>query len=135
MSKPSPTRARGASFPAALGDGAVHEMALARSVVDIVEETAVREQAARVRTVRVLVGALAHVDPGALAFGFEAASAGSRAEGAKLVIERGPGKAYCVPCGAPFGLAAREDECPRCGAHQWLMLEGEELRVIDLEVD
>jgi hydrogenase nickel incorporation protein HypA/HybF len=113
----------------------MHEMALAQSMVDIVSEAARAERAARVRQVRVLIGPLAHVDPRALEFGFEASSRGSLAEGATLVVERGSARAYCVPCGDTFETTARDAPCPRCESHQWLLLEGEEMRVMDLEVE
>ena len=40
----------------------MHEMALAQSIVELVQEHALRDDFTRVRTVRLAIGALSHVD-------------------------------------------------------------------------
>lgn len=110
-------------------------MALAGSMVDIVCEAARAEGATRVISVRVLIGALAHVDSRALEFGFEVCCRGSLAEGAALVVERGDGRAFCSVCAREFVVSDRNNPCPVCERHQWLLLEGQEMRVLDMEVE
>jgi hydrogenase nickel incorporation protein HypA/HybF len=66
----------------------MHELTLAQSVVDIVEEAARREGATRVASVRVELGALSHVEPESLAFAFEVAAREGCARGARLEICR-----------------------------------------------
>jgi hypothetical protein len=56
----------------------MHEMALAESILNIVEETARRQGAARVTEVRLEIGELANVESEALQFGLEAGSTRSR---------------------------------------------------------
>jgi len=113
----------------------MHEMALARSIVEIVEEHAVRASAKSVRIIRLSIGALSHVEPRALEFGFEAVAHGTVAEGANLVIERPAGKAWCTDCSEEVGVASRAAPCPKCGGHKWVLTEGDDMRVVDLEVD
>lgn len=74
----------------------MHELTLAQSVVEIVEEAARREGAARVACVRLELGELSHVEPEALAFAFEIAAQAGRARGARLDILRTPGHAMRV---------------------------------------
>jgi hydrogenase nickel incorporation protein HypA/HybF len=112
----------------------MHEMALAQGIVEIVEEHARRLGFPRIRQLRVAIGDLSHVEPRALAFGFEAASRGSAAEGAELVLERVPGRASCLACDAHFPLESRAAPCPDCGSHRIIVTEGEEMRVLDMEI-
>jgi hydrogenase nickel incorporation protein HypA/HybF len=112
----------------------MHEMALAEGVLRIIEEAARVNAASCIRTVWVEVGALAHVEPEALAFCFDAVTRGSMAEGAKLEIARTAGAAWCMPCGQRVALARLGDACPRCGSHQLQVVAGEEMRVREIAV-
>jgi hydrogenase nickel incorporation protein HypA/HybF len=74
----------------------VHELSLAQSMVEIVEEAARREGAARVASVRLELGELSHVEPESLAFAFEVAAQAGCARGARLDIHRIAGHAMRV---------------------------------------
>jgi len=113
----------------------MHEVALAEAIVDLVRDQARRDAFARVRSIRIAVGALSHVEPRALEFGFEAVSRGTVADGAKLVVERPSGEGWCTDCNATVQILANGAPCPRCGGHRWVLTAGDELRVVDLEVD
>ena len=113
----------------------MHELSLAQSIVEIATSHARAEGSGRVTMVFLKIGALAHVDPGALTFAFDAVSAGTLAEGAEVIIERGAAKAFCVPCGLTIEIATHADVCPHCGVHQWMLTEGDEMRVTELEVE
>ena len=113
----------------------MHEMSLCQGIVDIIRERAAIDGFSRVRIVRLQVGALSHVEPAALAFGFESASRGSPAEGARLEIEQPAGEAFCMDCTRTVSIAARGDGCPDCGGYKLMIVAGDELRVKELEVD
>ena len=113
----------------------MHEMAIAQSIVEIVEEHARRDGFARARTVHLAIGLLSTVEPRALEFGFEVAARGTASEGATLVIERPAGSARCVDCDALIEVAAHGEPCPACGGYRWLVVGGDEMRLIDLEVE
>lgn len=112
----------------------MHEMALAESVVQIVERQARAAGVARICSVRLEVGALSHVMPEALRFSFEAVSQGSMAEGARLEIDHVPGKAWCYDCGRTVEIDALGAACPSCGGYQLRVSGGQEMRVKDMEV-
>lgn len=112
----------------------MHEMALAEGVLGIVEDYARQAGAERVRVIRLEIGKLSHVSPEALSFAFMAVSAGSLADGAKLEIDRAPGKAWCHDCTAEVEIEALGDLCPRCGGSLLQVTSGEELRVKEMEV-
>lgn len=110
-------------------------MSLAQGIVDLAEERAAADGFRRVTKVFLRIGALAHVDPRALEFGFDVVSKGSVAAGAELVLERTGAKAYCVACGLSFAVESRGSPCPHCQQHEWLLQQGEELRVSEMEVE
>lgn len=112
----------------------MHEMALAESMLEIVESTARRNAARRVTAVRLTVGELARVETEALRFCFDVVARGTLAEAARLEIEALPGRAWCIACSASVPLGQRGDPCPACGSFQLAIDQGEELRVADIEV-
>ena len=113
----------------------MHEMALAESMLEIVEAAARKHGATRVSAVRLEIGALSHVAVDALRFCFEAVTRGSLAEGAALDIESTPGEAWCMPCGTAVPLAQVGEPCPRCGSYQLQVSRGEDMRVKDIAID
>jgi hydrogenase nickel incorporation protein HypA/HybF len=111
----------------------MHEMALAESVVEIVERQARAAGAGRITVVRLEIGALSHVMPEALRFSFVAVSKGSLAEGARLEIERVPGKAWCHDCRREIEIAALGEACPHCGGYKLQVTGGQDMRVKEME--
>ncbi len=113
----------------------MHEMSLAESVLQIIEDTAHAQQFTHVRTVVLEIGALSAVEPEAMRFCFDAVTRGSMAEGAKLEIIEIPGTGWCMECGKSVTLNERYGLCPHCGDARVEITGGNELRVKDLEVE
>ena len=111
----------------------MHEMALCRSIVEIVADHARRHDAARVTVVRLELGSLSCAEPEALRFCFEAVARGSVAEGARLEVLVRPARAWCWDCAAEVEIVARIDDCPRCGGSRLKPLDGDAMRVTELE--
>jgi hydrogenase nickel incorporation protein HypA/HybF len=112
----------------------MHEMSLAEGMLQIVDETARKNGAAKVTAVRLELGALSHVEAEALRFCFDAVARGGIAEGARLEIVTTPGRAWCMQCGDTVELARLGDACPRCGGYQLQVTQGEEMRLKDIEI-
>ena len=112
----------------------MHEMSLAESIVQIVEDTARQNGAVRVSAVTLEVGQLAGVEIEALRFCFDAASRDTVAVGAELRIEQPDGRAWCMPCGDTVVVAGLAEPCPRCGSHQLQVTGGNELKVREIEI-
>ena len=113
----------------------MHEMSLCEGVVGLVEDEAARHAFTHVRSITLEIGVLAHVEPEAMRFCFDAVSRGTKAEGAILLIERIPGAGWCLDCGKIVPLDERFGACPECSQHHVQMTAGDELRVRDLEVE
>src|SRR5512134_880249 len=79
-------------------EAAMHEMALAESVIEIVERAARQHAAAAVRAVRLEIGRLSHVEPDALRFAFDVVKRNGVAHGARLEILATEGTAWCMQC-------------------------------------
>ena len=110
-------------------------MALAESVLQIVEETARHHGASRVRAVHLMIGRLSHVEPEALTFSFEVVTRNSIAQDAQLEIHTSEGVAWCMECSDTVSLDRLGDACPRCAGYQLQVTGGDEMRVRDIEID
>jgi hydrogenase nickel incorporation protein HypA/HybF len=113
----------------------MHEVGITRSIVEIAERTAREQGAARVLSVTVAIGALSGVVPEAVEFCFEACTKETLLEGAQLVIDRIPGKGKCRQCGTEVPLDPYTFACPACGGYDLERRQGNELHLIEMEVD
>lgn len=112
----------------------MHEMSLAESVLQIIEDTVRAEQCSRVRGVVLEIGALAAVEPEAMRFCFDAVTHGSIAEGARLEILEQPGTGWCPTCEKAVALQDQFALCPECDGPVQIT-GGSEMRVKELEVE
>ena len=113
----------------------MHEMSLAESVLQIIEESARKQNFRRVRAVTLEIGALSAVEPDAMRFCFDAVTGGSIAEGARLEIIETPGAGHCAACGKTVAMQEQYGLCPECGSAGLRVVAGKEMRVKDLEVE
>jgi hydrogenase nickel incorporation protein HypA/HybF len=113
----------------------MHELALSQGIVEVVCTRAAADGARRVRRVCIAIGALSPVEPNAIEFCFDAASRGTLAEGAVLEIRRPPGRARCRSCDRVVTIAGYDRPCPLCGEGRWVLVGGDELQVLELEVE
>ena len=112
----------------------MHEMSLCQGILDIIQERAEIDGFSRVTKVRLSIGALSHVDPKAISFGFDVTTRDTVADGAVLEIDQPPGQAFCMVCSTTVTIPARGQPCTTCGSHQLMVVGGDELRVDELEV-
>ena len=113
----------------------MHEMSIAESVLQIIEDQARTDGYARVRTVWLEIGQLAGVETESLRFCFDAVTRDSIAEDARLEIIETAGQGWCMECARNVAVTARYEPCPICGSFQIEMTGGEEMRIKELEVE
>lgn len=114
----------------------MHELGLARGIVDLANTAASEAKAARVSAVNVRVGRLAGVEAGALLFCFDIAAEGTLVEGARLVIEDVPVAIWCNACNAQRELGSLQRfRCPVCDTPSGDVRSGRELEVSSIEVE
>ncbi|MBS1139998.1 MAG: hypA [Proteobacteria bacterium] len=113
----------------------MHEMSLAEGVLQLVEDTARRENARRVKLVVLEIGRMSSVEPAALSFCFEAVTNGSIAQGAKLEIVDVPGAGWCMLCAETVPMSERYGACPKCGSYQVQATGGTDMRLKEIEIE
>jgi hydrogenase nickel incorporation protein HypA/HybF len=113
----------------------MHELSIAQSVVDVVEDEARRAGVERVISVTISLGELSGVVEEQLRFCFPMVARGTIVEGSALKIELVAGIGWCPICGAEYHLTSMLTPCPQCGGFTSEIRAGRELLVARLEVE
>ena len=113
----------------------MHELGITQSIIEIAEDHARAQNAVKVNSVTVEIGGLSGIIPDAVEFCFEACSKDTLLEGAKLIIDFIPGRARCISCTWEDTIEQLTYVCPECDNLALERLQGEELRVKELEID
>ena len=114
----------------------MHELSIVTSVVDTVTESLAAYPGARVKEVRLRVGALASVVRESLEFCYGVATDGTALEGSLLVVNELPVVMHCVPCDADVTLEGVQSfRCPQCGEPCSDMRQGRELEIEAIEIE
>ena len=110
----------------------MHELALARSLIEMVDDYALAHRARQVTRVRVRLGVLSALTR-ALYVSFRAASRGTRCEGATLDIEEVPLTVYCRFCDAAKTPSGPWNfRCPDCGHATHEVVTGREMQLVSI---
>jgi hydrogenase nickel incorporation protein HypA/HybF len=121
--------------PGSPGDFTLHEITVALSLIEGIEETARTQGIERVTTVHVRIGALSGIVRDALLFSWDVATVQTVAEGSRLCIEEVPLVVFCERCEnersprAGTGLL-----CPTCGTPSPRIVRGREMQLVSMEV-
>lgn len=114
----------------------MHELAIAQSIVDVVEEQANAYNVAHVKEVRLRIGEANGVVVDSLAFCFDMlASFDPLLVGARLAVDLVPYQAYCRTCSEDFIIANFIPQCPRCKGWSNEIVSGNELQVLEMDFD
>ena len=114
----------------------MHEAGIAAGILRAVIDAAEQARAVRVNQVDVTVGVLTEVLEDALQFAWEAATPGTLAEGATLVVTMVPARTRCLDCGYEFGHDRYDGrQCPACRGYVVELLAGRELDVDGIDID
>ena len=114
----------------------MHELSIAMEILDIVEKEAAEHGAGSVTSVRLKIGDLSGVEVSSLEYCFEAVRGEKElTRGANLVVDRVPVRIRCRPCGGDFPSDGYLLRCPSCEGLDTELLEGDELNVVEIEVE
>lgn len=112
----------------------MHELALARSLIELVDDYAARHGGREVRRIHVRLGQLSAMTR-ALYFCFASASRGTSCEGALLEIEEVPLTVRCSHCDAVKTPSGRYSfRCPDCGLPTPEVVTGREMQLAFIEL-
>ncbi len=113
----------------------MHELSIALSILDLVEEEAERQNG-RVAAVHLKLGRLSGVVKEALVSAYEMARENTALARTELVIEDVPLITHCPTCVADHPLpSVQELCCPVCGDLTAQVISGRELEVFALEIE
>jgi hydrogenase nickel incorporation protein HypA/HybF len=113
----------------------MHELSIALSILDVVEEEAKR-QGGRVAAIHLRLGPLSGVVKEALLSAYGLAREGTSLEQAELVVEEVPIVTFCPVCAAEGMPPSPQELCCRtCGAPTAEIVQGRELEVVALEIE
>ena len=114
----------------------MHELSVALSIIEGVEEEAIRQGGGRVCSVHLRLGPLSGVVKEALLFSYELACEGTSLEGSNLVIKDVPLLIQCPHCQAERSPVSLQNlRCAECGTLANEVLHGAELEVSALELE
>ena len=117
-----------------MGTG-VHEITVALSLLEGVQETALQQGIDRVTTVHVRLGALSGVVRDALLFSWDVATAETVAAGSVLRIEEIPLVVFCERCeGERAPRPGSGLVCPECATPSPHIVRGREMQLVAMEV-
>ena len=102
----------------------MHELSIARSIVELVEEQADNRGASVVEELELEIGHLSGVE-----FALDSAIKGSKMEKARIIRHYIEGEGQCSDCETIFPMNALFSPCPHCGSYLVKILKGKELRV------
>jgi len=115
----------------------MHETSIAIGLLDSLSNMAEREGAKRVLKVNVRIGKLSGIVIDSFVFAFNALKEQyPKLREAELLIEEVPIRYRCKKCGREFEVeTVFFPECPDCGSAEVELISGEELEVINAEIE
>ena len=113
----------------------MHEMSIAQSIMDIVQQEMARHQVTRVSVIRLVVGEFTAVVPDSLTFCFEPITKDTPLEGVKVELEQVPLTGRCKTCGKEFPIVEYRFICPECQSQEVETVAGKELFIKEIEAE
>lgn len=113
----------------------MHEMAVTRSMLDIVLEEAKKANASKVTEISIVLGEMSTLVDHCIQFNFDYLSIGTAAEGAKLNFRNVPKQARCLDCGNVFQPDGILWTCDKCQSSSLKLISGDELYIESIEVE
>ena len=113
----------------------MHELAITRSIIDLVEGEAKKQGFSKALEIRLRLGEFSGIVPGYIEDFFPLVSEGTVSFGAKLIFETNPAKFLCLDCGYEGGADRKNACCAMCGSTSLKMTAGREFFVDSLKVE
>jgi len=113
----------------------MHELSIARSILEIAENAAPKNEHAVITGVGLQIGELSGIEIEPLRFALSVIKEDTILEHADLNIEIVPGEAECTQCKTVFPIHHFGTCCPQCGSYFINIVKGREMKVLNIFVD
>lgn len=113
----------------------MHEYSIVQSLLNSCEENAVKNSAAKVTKVVVKIGVMSGVEPELLKTAFETFKESTICKEALFVIDIQPVVIKCNKCLSESVLENPEYRCVKCGNMDIEILEGEDMYLMQMELE
>jgi len=114
----------------------MHELYLAESILNIVQDYAERDGIKKVNSVLLSHGRFSCIEPRALQFAFDVQARDTCADGAALEFKILPAVIHCFSCQKDLEIKTLTGICPGCGGEEVILTAGtEELQILEMDVD
>ena len=114
----------------------MHELYLAESILNIVQDYAARQNFSKVNSISLSFGRLSCIESKSLQFAFEVQAKNTSAENACLDFQLLPAVIHCFSCEKDLEVETYSALCPSCGGEEVLLTGGtEELQILEMDVD
>jgi hydrogenase nickel incorporation protein HypA/HybF len=113
----------------------MHEYSIVQSLLDQCEENARANNKTKVNKVIVKIGIMSGVEPDLLKTAFETFKEGTMCEECEYIQNIQPIIIKCHKCETISTLSKSEYCCPRCDSIQLDVIDGEELLLMQLELE
>ncbi len=113
----------------------MHEYSIVQSLLDACEENAKANDATKVTKVVVKIGVMSGIEPELLKTAFDTFKEQTVCDGAEFIMNIQPIKIKCNSCLSESTLAKLEYCCPHCQSVELDVLDGEEMYLMQLELE
>ena len=113
----------------------MHESSLVQALLRQVESIMRDNQATRVVSLRLSVGAFSGVEPDLFRFAYDTLSQDSAVRGAQLEMEVVPLECHCKECDDDFAVQDFRFECPKCDSGSVSIIRGEGIVLDDVTLE
>jgi hydrogenase nickel incorporation protein HypA/HybF len=114
----------------------MHELYLAESILNIVQDYAAKQHFKKVNSISLSFGRLSCIESKSLQFAFEVQAKDTLAENALLDFKILPAVIHCFSCEKDLEVETYSAICPACGGEEVLLTGGtEELQILEMDVD
>ena len=113
----------------------MHELAITKSIVDLVEGEAKKQGFKKALEIRLRLGEYSGIVPDYIKDFFPLVAEGTVSEKAELIFETNPAKFLCLDCGFEGGADRKKACCAKCGSTSLKMTAGREFFVDSLKVE
>ncbi len=113
----------------------MHEYSIVQSLLDSCEEQAQKNDAKKITKVVVKIGVLSGVEPDLLQTAFDTFKEATICEESQFVINIQPILIKCQKCNTQSELSKHQYACPKCESVEIDILDGEEMYLMQLEME